>query len=576
MIAPANDDSSLILFDPLVQDDNFVGAGRESANLVIKDVKIHGLSANPVEVPSLMTDEGAHMQGPSRDLLRITDIVTDRLRTLFDSRYKGSFLSDMYFAMWKLSNEFYRIRVFDSDCGNFGSNASMPVNLISFPSEEPPTCADLGAPTDPNITGREVTMLQKRYFGGLQLSQPVYDWATTAGAGLENVLARPASHDIQRAGVHHSIVCDHDTMFHPMQGVIGLKLVELAHAKIERLDIYDLKNTGDSQIWTCGNLHPWQLDSGEDIRAITAASDSSQSAMVRGVEIIRGNDIAFRTVSVKNLTSDEGASIGFDMVGDGNDRTDHEDDEGVSFRAVTVDQLSGPQGGMGVKSSATPLETPTGITIGLPEEVDFSLGTPRMIMNYQMTNARSPRTPGQKLPALTFTTDQVLIDIKRTTTLDTDDKIRTYRNRVLSFYREHYGMRFQDDIEAVPLLDAITVYTIDGEPTDSVVQLGQLSYDTEYHATSICTSNGDNSEGSCSDEFVGIVHDFAFNFFPGDDGYTFHGAFGGDAGKFCPKNNIIWVGLYSFERVVLPGVNEGANLVSSRQIRCLLATFVSK
>lgn len=55
-------------------DDNFVGAGRESANIAIKDVKIHGLHANPIEVPSLMTDEGAHMQGVARDLLRITDV----------------------------------------------------------------------------------------------------------------------------------------------------------------------------------------------------------------------------------------------------------------------------------------------------------------------------------------------------------------------------------------------------------------------------------------------------------------------------------------------------------------------
>ena len=56
----------------------------------------------------------------------------------------------------------------------------------------------------------------------------------------------------------------------------------------------------------------------------------------------------------------------------------------------------------------------------------------------------------------------------------------------------------------------------------------------------------------------------AFNFFPGESGYTFYGAFGGDHGKFCPKDNIIWVGLYSFENVDFPGVNEDANL----QVEC--------
>jgi hypothetical protein len=139
-----------------------------------------------------------------------------------------------------MSNAFYRIRVFDSDCGNFGSNASMPLNLISFPSEAEPTCADLGTFTDPSLNGRKVTMLQKQYFGkskewrdaprldqsdgrnshnffethimntgGLQLSQGVYEWATTPLKGLEDVLGRLARHDIQRAGVHHSIVCEY-------------------------------------------------------------------------------------------------------------------------------------------------------------------------------------------------------------------------------------------------------------------------------------------------------------------------------------------------------------------------------
>ena len=331
------------------------------------------------------------MQGVARDLLRITDIVTDRLRTIWDSRYKGNFLSDCYFAMWKMSNEFYRIRVFDSDCGNFGSNASMPLNLFSFPSDEEPTCADLGQSSDPALTGREVTMLQKKYFGGLQLTQGVYDWATTPFMGLDHVLARPARHDIQRAGVHHSIVCDHDTMFHPMHGVIGLKLVEAADVIVKDVVIEDLVNSADTQIWTCGYLHPWQLPSGEDVRAITTAIDGSQSAMIRGIQAIRSDKVKLTDVSIDYLASDEGSSIGIELSGDGNDRSDHEDDTGVSFKDVTVTNLSGPMGGIGFKGAATPVSIPGGLTIGKPEEIDNSLGNPRMIMNYQMTNARSPR-----------------------------------------------------------------------------------------------------------------------------------------------------------------------------------------
>jgi hypothetical protein len=43
-------------------------------------------------------------------------------------------------------------------------------------------------------------------------------------------------------------------------------------------------------------------------------------------------------------------------------------------------------------------------------------------------------------------------------------------------------------------------------------------------------------------------------------GYTLYGAFGGDHWKYCPPDHIVWVGLYSFEGVVFPGVNEGTNL----------------
>lgn len=237
--------------------------------------------------------------------------------------------------------------------------------------------------------------------------------------------------------------------------------------------------------------------------------------------------------------------------------------QGITFQEVNVADLSGPGGGMPFKSSATTLAMPNGITAGKPEETDTSLNNPRMIMNYQMTNARSPRnaeTGSLELPILTFTSPQVLIDMKRTTTLDTDEKIKVFRARVLAFYKEHYGMKFLDGAYDQDLLDPIVVLDADGNPTDSKVQLGQLSHDTEYHATEICVTDGDGSNGRCSDVATSIVHDFAFNFFPGPSGYTFYGAFGGDHGKFCPANNIIWVGLYSFERVELEGVNKQANL----------------
>lgn len=227
--------------------------------------------------------------------------------------------------------------------------------------------------------------------------------------------------------------------------------------------------------------------------AATAALNSNLGFMVRGVEVVRCDDMRFTVVDVTQLESNEGGVVAFDITGDGNDRTDHEDAVGISFRQVNVDKLSGPMGAGAFKSSATPLSTPAGITVGLPEESDRSLGNPRLVLNYQMTNARTPRPTGQELPVLTFTNEQVLIDILRITTLDTPEKIIAFRNRVLAFYEEHYGMRFYKDVHDIDvnqILSPITVLDKDGNPTDSVVQLGQLSLDTDYHATSICVSNG--------------------------------------------------------------------------------------
>ena len=123
-------------------------------------------------------------------------------------------------------------------------------------------------------------------------------------------------------------------MFHPMHGVVALKMVELSDSNVTRVDIYNLTNTADKQIWTCGRDQPWQMQpSGEDIQAKTpvTALKSQQAAMVRGVELVRCNSIDFTDMSVKNLTSHEGASIGVEVIADSNDRSDHNDDDGITY-----------------------------------------------------------------------------------------------------------------------------------------------------------------------------------------------------------------------------------------------------
>lgn len=80
-------------------DENFFGAGRETEDVNLRNIKITGLHAAPLEVTALMTEDQTFMQGPARDLIRIFDITSDQMRSLGGSYYKGNFLSDAHFAL---------------------------------------------------------------------------------------------------------------------------------------------------------------------------------------------------------------------------------------------------------------------------------------------------------------------------------------------------------------------------------------------------------------------------------------------------------------------------------------------
>lgn len=322
-------------------DENFFGAGRETSNIRLNRVTVEGLAAAPFEVASLMTEEGSHMQGPARDLIRIADMTTDDMRTLRASYYKGNFLWDAYFAFWQLSGAFYKSRVFNSECGNFGSNATFPMNLKLYPSNNKPTCAQLGTPVDSKLSGRDVTLLQKRYFGGLQMSQAMYEWATRPNQGLDSLLASPDNADALRSGGRHRLVCNQDTMHHPMHGVVALKLVEAADVIIKDVRVTNLHNRADLSPWVC--RHKWQIQpSGEDIMAMSMTVGRNDAATVRGLQLLQCEDVSLKNVDVDTLVSEEGSVIGIDVKGDDNDRTDHDDDLGVSFRDIEVHNLSAP------------------------------------------------------------------------------------------------------------------------------------------------------------------------------------------------------------------------------------------
>lgn len=72
-----------------------------------------------------------------------------------------------------LANGFYETYILEtSGCGNFGSNLTSPYSECN------------GTSKTPSLNGRDVAMLEKRFFGGLKLSQALVDWATTDGANL--------------------------------------------------------------------------------------------------------------------------------------------------------------------------------------------------------------------------------------------------------------------------------------------------------------------------------------------------------------------------------------------------------
>lgn len=535
-------------------DENFFGAGRETEDVNLRNIKITGLHAAPLEVAALITKDQTFMQGPARDLIRIFDITSDQMRSLGGSYYKGNFLSDVYFALWKLSNEFYKIRVFDSECGNFGSNATFDMNLKLYPSYDKQTCAQLGVKSDEALSGREVTMLQKRYFGGLQMTQDFFEWGTTSKRGLDSLLTSPESADNLRRK-RHKLVCDHDTMFHPMHGVVGLKIVEAKNVKVANVDITDLHNKVDFTSWVCN--HKWQIQpSGENIMPTKLSLGTPQSSTVRGVEVVRSDEVSFRNIQIKHLTSDEGIVKAIDIVGDDNDRSDHKDDEGVSFRKVSVGFLSGAISAKPFESNASPL-TISGIEYEDLEEIDSSLKTPRVIINYQAVNA-GPPIPVD--PSRSNPVDVMMM----TTELDTEEKIRAFRQEVLDFFTSQYGMQFDENAsEKTSLFDIISVRDKDGRLTDSFVSGLSMIDNTsfQYHGSSICISDGRGQSSTCSNSTKSPVHDFSFSFVTGKSGYTFHGVFGSDQGQYSPPGNYIACGIYSFEGLKVPGYDEESNVM---------------
>ena len=179
---------------------------------------------------------------------------------------------------------------------------------------------------------------QKKYFGGLHLSDELYKWATTSGASLGDLfVSRQVSED--RYSSRHSLACDVDTMFHPMQGAIGVRLEEVRYVSMKNVDVRNLRNLGDQHGPTCQAR--WRLLSNkEDIVPERSVADEGGGANARGLHVKVSQQVELKDVSITHIDSDEGFAIGIDIASDQNDRSDYRDRRAVTFDDVRVDALT--------------------------------------------------------------------------------------------------------------------------------------------------------------------------------------------------------------------------------------------
>lgn len=284
--------------------------GPEHENITVQDVIIAGLRHHTVSVPALVFADGSRIQGPVRDVLEITDMVSNLVSPAL-GRYRGNLLSDAYLAFWKLSNVFYAAHVLDSPCGNFGSNLTS--NYAGCD----------GTVVNGNLNGRDIVMLQKKYFGGVAMSSSFYAWATTPGAPFAALLQR--SPDVyKRRQERHSISCGGDTMFHVNKGAIGIRLEFVSNVKVSNVQVRDVRNTADAGHWLCGEQYriPKTMELVKPQQILLNGGD--HGADVKGVALAKVDGVWLNNVSVSALHSLEGSATGVGLVGDTNDRREQQ------------------------------------------------------------------------------------------------------------------------------------------------------------------------------------------------------------------------------------------------------------
>ncbi|CEM09923.1 unnamed protein product [Vitrella brassicaformis CCMP3155] len=516
---------------------------RVTKDVTLLDVKIVGLTNNPVNVPSLVGQDGKFMQGPTRDVIDIQRVVDDDFLTPY-GEYRGTFLVDAVLAMWKLSNSYFKARVLNSPCGNTDTNRTSAETV----------CASQGNIKDTHLEPRDPAIITKRYFGGLALTQEFFDWATTPGAVMGDLF--------QPGEKEHYLVCGQDVMFHTPKGLMGVR-ADFAHdVKMKHVSIQNLVNVGEHQEWLCSEMAAFKLDNKLPVKATKFRPHEYQGADVRGITATSSWGLTLQHVTVENLLSRHGPVHGIFMDGNGVHSPADELGAGADLQDILIDHLeAGPSQkavavatpGMNAQfSSPSVSRQQTQGPILTVQSIGTGRGSGHVVLHSMVRGRVRQGLMGPSPKAVGF--------MRMVTPYQSDEQLRAFRRSAVKWLRSYYGVKIKG-VEDTPLERAIEL-----DRRGTKFSAGILERDS-FHLATYCEWSTDASLPSshCAGPLRSSpVIDVCHGVHVGKDGLTVTGTWGGGGGRWLPPGTLLIYGIMVVENPTMHRQGE-PNLVIQYQ-----------
>jgi len=497
--------------------------------------------------PTLTTAQGKkfYRAGPVRDVVNIID-VTDfgdsnfdpdgRMRMVSVAQYAGNLLSDAYVALWTVANAFYEAYVLETrGCGNFGSNLTSPYGQCAATSKTP------------TLTGRDVAMVQKRFFGGLKLTQAFVDFATVPGYSLGDLLAKNPE-VIARRQSRHYLLCNGDAMFHPGKGVVGVKLDFVGGVSLKNVTIAKVENAGDDGHWLCDRQRTYRLPKTGELVAVQRIDGGTyKGGDARGLRLGKSAGVVMDDVYIDDIVALEGAAYGVDMGADTNDQSDWESSS-IDFGDVEIG--SAIRAGAGAR--AFPLATGAnpgalrffskgkggGLAIADGPERHHQFDRPRILLSYGFWEKQSMNATdlfgkmndeGRPVDYYRNLTERIFGgDLGR---------IYAQRQKAVNWLYEQHGV-VVDVPENTDWLETVTM------PNGDEFYAGNVFPDLhKYPGVAVCAG------AECTGNELQTVawHDLIWTYEVKSENLTYYGAFGGVEGWKAQIGDAILIGTYSVE-----------------------------